>query len=160
MWLNILAVRKQSVAEIVSDHWQTHGRHYYTRHDYEAVKLSDAEAVMDGLQGKLTDLTGQQVHGEFISHADSFNYTDPVDGSTAENQGLRIFFESGSRIVFRLSGTGTVGATLRLYIERYEPKDGDHSHDVAMATATLAKIADELTGLRARLGREAPTVIS
>jgi len=160
MWLNILAVRRQNVAEIVSDHWRTYGRHYYTRHDYESVQASDAKAVMENLHSQLTALAGQSIQGEVISKADSFSYTDPVDGSVTDNQGLRVFFESGSRIVFRLSGTGTVGATLRLYIERYEAKDGDHSLDVAAATTNLAKIAEQLTDLKVTLGRDAPTVIS
>lgn len=160
MWLNILAARKQSVAEIVSEHWRTYGRHYYTRHDYEAVEASSAKAVMDSLRSKLESLPGQKILGETISDADSFSYTDPVDGSVTENQGLRVFFESGSRIVFRLSGTGTVGATVRLYVERYEDKDGYHGYDVAAATENLAEIANQLTNLKATLGRDAPSVIS
>ena len=115
---------------------------------------------MERLRGKLTALSGQIIEGEMISKADSFAYTDPVDGSVTENQGLRIFFESGSRIVFRLSGTGTVGATLRLYIERYEAMDGNHNFDVATATELLADIANHITDLKATLGRGAPTVIS
>ena len=160
MWLNILAARKQSVAEIVGEHWRTYGRHYYTRHDYEAVEASSAKAVMDSLRSKLESLPGQKILGETISDADSFSYTDPVDGSVTENQGLRVFFESSSRIVFRLSGTGTVGATVRLYVERYEDKDGNHGYDVAAATKNLAEIANQLTNLKATLGRDAPSVIS
>jgi len=160
MWLNILAARKQSVAEIVREHWRTYGRHYYTRHDYEAVEASNAKAVMDSLRSKLESLPGQKILGETISDADSFSYTDPVDGSVTENQGLRVFFESSSRIVFRLSGTGTVGATVRLYVERYEDKDGNHGYDVAAATENLAEIANQLTNLKATLGRDAPSVIS
>ena len=160
MWLNILAARGQSVAEIVNDHWKTYGRHYYTRHDYEAVDAGSAKTVMESLRDQLAALPGQSLLGETITQADSFSYTDPVDGSVAENQGLRVYFESGSRIVFRLSGTGTVGATVRLYVERYEAKDGDHSYDLADATENLAEIANQLTNLKATLGRDAPSVIS
>ena len=160
MWLNILAARGQSVAEIVNDHWKTYGRHYYTRHDYEAVDAGSAKTVMESLRDQLAALPGQSLLGETITQADSFSYTDPVDGSVAENQGLRVYFESGSRIVFRLSGTGTVGATVRLYVERYEAKDGDHSYDLADATENLAEIANQLTNLKATLGRDVPSVIS
>ena len=160
MWLNILAARGQSVAEIVNDHWKTYGRHYYTRHDYEAVDAGSAKTVMESLRDQLAALPGQSLLGETITQADSFSYTDPVDGSVAENQGLRVYFESGSRIVFRLSGTGTVGATVRLYVERYEAKDGDHSYDLADATENLANIANQLTNLKATLGRDVPSVIS
>ena len=160
MWLNILAIREQSLAEIVSDHWRTYGRHYYTRHDYEAVDAESAKAVMESLRGQLATLPGQSILGETITQADSFSYTDPVDGSTADNQGLRVYFESGSRIVFRLSGTGTVGATVRLYVERYEGRDGDHGYDLAEATENLAEIANQLTDLKVTLGRNAPSVIS
>ncbi len=160
MWLNIIAVRKQSVEDITRQHWKQFGRHYYTRHDYEAVKKSKAEAVMNTLRESLPDLTGQQLLGETVKNADSFNYIDPVDGSVAKNQGLRVFFESGARFVMRLSGTGTEGATLRLYLESYVGPDGNHNLDLAQATSALAQIADELTHLKKTVNRDRPTVIS
>ncbi len=160
MWLNIIAVRGETVEDIVHSHWKKFGRHYYTRHDYEGVETSRAETVMASLRNRLSELSGQSWHGETVTSADSFSYTDPVDGSVAENQGLRVFFESGSRFVMRLSGTGTQGATLRLYLEAYAAADDDHTRDVSDATAALAQIADELTDLKVTLHRDAPTVIS
>jgi phosphoglucomutase len=160
MWLNILAVRRQSVAEVLADHWATYGRHYYSRHDYEAVAADKAEAVMTKLESQLSTLPGTTLHGETIMAADSFTYHDPIDGSVAENQGLRVLFESGARFVMRLSGTGTAGATLRLYLEAYEPKDGIHDTDVAERLAVIAAIADEMTGLRGTVERDGPTVVS
>ncbi len=160
MWLNIIAVRGQSAEDIVRAHWLKFGRHYYTRHDYEEVEIDRAETVMQTLRGKLFSLAGKKLHGETIEAADSFTYTDPVDGTVTENQGLRVFFESGSRFVMRLSGTGTKGATLRLYLEKYTEPKGDHSLDLADATVNLAKIANTLTDLKTTLNRDAPSVIS
>ena len=160
MWLNILAARKMSVAEIMADHWATYGRHYYARHDYEAVETARAEAVMKALASAAPDLAEVRAGEEIISAADSFTYHDPVDGSVAENQGLRVMFESGARFVMRLSGTGTEGATLRLYLEAYEPPTGVHDHDVAERLAPIADIADQLTALRATVQRDGPTVVS
>lgn len=160
MWLNILAVRRQSVADVLTDHWATYGRHYYSRHDYEAVAADKAQAVMARLESQLTELPGTTLHGETIAAADSFTYHDPIDGSVAKNQGLRVMFESGARFVMRLSGTGTAGATLRLYLEAYEPKDGVHDADLAQRLAPIAAIADELTDLRQTVARDAPSVVS
>jgi len=160
MWLNILAVRQQSVADILADHWATYGRHYYSRHDYEAVAKDKAEAVMAKLESQLSTLPGTTFHGETITAADSFTYTDPIDGSVATNQGLRVMFESGARFVMRLSGTGTAGATLRLYLEAYEPKDGVHDRDVAERLEAIAAIADEVTRLQATVERDGPSVVS
>ncbi|MGB6229319.1 MAG: alpha-D-glucose phosphate-specific phosphoglucomutase [Litorimonas sp.] len=160
MWLNILAARGEGVADILADHWSTHGRHYYSRHDYEEVDTAKAEAVMATLQGKLADLPGTTLHGETVSAADSFTYHDPVDGSVADNQGLRVMFDSGSRFVMRLSGTGTKGATLRLYLEAYEPADGTHDAELQARLAPIAAIADALTQLRATVGRDGPSVVS
>lgn len=160
MWLNIIAVRKQGVEAIVRDHWEKYGRNYYTRHDYEEVDAAAAQTVMATLTDQLSDLTGRSLEGEIISAADSFTYTDPVDGTVTEKQGLRVFFESGSRLVMRLSGTGTKGATLRLYLEKYVGPDGNHRLDVAEATSSLAMIAEALTDLKATLNRTAPSVIS
>ena len=160
MWLNILAVRRQSVAQVLTDHWATYGRHYYSRHDYEAVAADKAEAVMTKLESQLSTLPGTTLHGETINAADSFTYTDPIDDSVATNQGLRVMFESGARFVMRLSGTGTAGATLRLYLEAYEPKDGIHDANVAERLAVIAAIADEVTGLRVTVERDGPSVVS
>ncbi len=160
LWLNILAVRRESVDGIVRAHWARYGRNYYTRHDYEEVDKDTAEALMEALRARLPDLPGQAFGGYDVTLADDFAYTDPVDGSTARQQGVRIGFGDGSRIVVRLSGTGTVGATLRLYIERYEPAAGDHDKETQAALETLIGIADELTDIRKRTGRDAPSVIT
>ncbi|MCJ9427856.1 alpha-D-glucose phosphate-specific phosphoglucomutase [Kordiimonas marina] len=160
LWLNIIAERKQSIPEIMAEHWHTYGRNYYSRHDYEALEVAPANALMDALRGKLSSLVGQTFHGETVASADDFAYTDPVDGSVSTGQGLRVAFESGSRFVIRLSGTGTVGATLRVYLERYEPKGGDMGMDTQDALATIITIADEVAEISARTGRDAPTVIS
>lgn len=160
MWLNIVAARGQSVREIMHDHWQVYGRHYYVRHDYEAVKNDDAQAVMQNLTEQLPKLAGCSFGDEIIAKADSFTYTDPVDGSVSENQGLRVLFESGSRFVLRLSGTGTVGATLRLYLEKYEPAQGNLHQDLHETLNDIAVIADKLTGLKAITKRDRPSAIS
>ena len=160
MWLNILAVRQQSVMDVLRDHWAAYGRHYYSRHDYDAVETEQAEAVMTWLRNQLVDLPGRQFGSETISAADSFTYHDPVDGSVAENQGLRVMFESGSRFVMRLSGTGTAGATLRLYLEAYEPKDGVHDADLAEQLAPIAAIANDITDLKRTVKRDGPSIIS
>jgi len=160
MWLNILAARRQSVEAVMSDHWLTYGRHYYSRHDYEAVETDKAEAVMNGVIEKLDSLVGKTFQGEKVSKADNFSYHDPVDGSVSHNQGLRVEFESGSRFVIRLSGTGTVGATLRLYLEKYEPKTGDLKQDLQTALRSMAEIADEIAHIKSIIERDEPSVIS
>lgn len=160
MWLNILAVRRESVADILTDHWATYGRHYYSRHDYESVAADKAQTVMARLESQLATLPGTTLHNEVISAADSFTYHDPIDGSVAKNQGLRVMFESGARFVMRLSGTGTAGATLRLYLEAYEPKDGEHDTNLAERLGPIATIADELTDLRQTVDRKGPSVVS
>ena len=160
MWLNILAVRQQSVMDVLRDHWAAYGRHYYSRHDYDAVETEQAEAVMTWLRNQLVDLPGRQFGSETISAADSFTYHDPVDGSVAENQGLRVMFESGSRFVMRLSGTGTAGATLRLYLEAYEPKDGVHDADLAEQLAPIAAIANDITDLKRTVERDGPSIVA
>lgn len=160
MWLNIVAAREQSVTDIVQAHWQDYGRNYYSRHDYEAVENDKANAVMQGLKDQRDTLTGKTFGNETIAKADSFTYHDPVDGSVSENQGLRVIFESGSRFVLRLSGTGTVGATLRLYLEKYEPADGNHNQDLQTVLGGIVKIADEITNLRNITGRKEPSTIS
>ncbi|MDB5583864.1 MAG: alpha-D-glucose phosphate-specific phosphoglucomutase [Bradyrhizobium sp.] len=160
LWLNILAVRKTSVADLMADHWRTHGRNYYARHDYENVTTDAAAALMTRLSAILGELPGLETGGLVVGAADNFAYTDPVDGSTSSNQGVRILFEGGSRIVFRLSGTGTEGATLRVYIERYEPADGqlDLATDEALAPLVLA--ADMIAVIRAHTGRDRPDVVT
>jgi phosphoglucomutase len=161
LWLNILAVRKQSVDEIVREHWATYGRNYYTRHDYEEVDSAIANALVDDLRARLPSLVGQTFEDELqVAYADDFTYHDPVDGSTSAKQGIRIGFTDGSRIVLRLSGTGTVGATLRLYLERYEAADGRHDLETQTALEPLISLADQLAGIRQRTGREAPSVIT
>lgn len=160
LWLNILAVRKQGVDAIVREHWKIYGRNYYTRHDYEEVDAAIANALVDDLRGRLASLPGQVLDGMEVAYADDFTYHDPVDGSTSAKQGIRIGFVDGSRIVLRLSGTGTVGATLRLYLERYVPADGDHDLETQGALAPLIAIAEQLSGTKARTGRPAPSVIT
>jgi phosphoglucomutase len=160
LWLNILAARGQSVDEIVTDHWATYGRNYYTRHDYEEVDSAAANQLMDDLRARLPSLVGTVVDGREIAYADDFTYHDPIDGSSSAKQGIRIGFTDGGRIVLRLSGTGTVGATLRLYLERYEPPHGQHDIDTQQALAPLIAIADKFAGIRERTGRSAPSVIT
>ena len=159
-WLNLLAVRKQSVADIVREHWAKYGRDYYSRHDYEGMTLAIGDGIMAHLRGQLNDLTGQAFAGSTVRLADDFSYTDPVDGSVSPNQGIRIIFENGSRIVFRLSGTGTEGATLRIYLERYEPDATQHGHDPQDALKDLIELAELLGEVKKRSGMAAPTVIT
>ncbi len=160
LWLNILAARSQSVETIVNDHWATYGRNYYTRHDYEEVDAAAAGKLMDDLRAKLPDLVGKRLDGREVAYADDFTYTDPVDGSVSTKQGVRIGFAEGSRIVVRLSGTGTVGATLRLYLERYEPPHGQHDLETQSALAPLIAIAENIAGIRERTGRAGPSVVT
>jgi phosphoglucomutase len=160
LWLNILAVRKISVDQLVREHYGLYGRNYYSRYDYEGVDKAAADALVEDLRGKLDTLPGTVVSGLTVAIADDFSYTDPVDGSVSKNQGLRVLFEGGSRFVIRLSGTGTVGATLRLYMERYEPAHGDLDADVLDRIADLAAAAEALAGISARTGRTEPDVIT
>ncbi len=160
MWLNILAVRRQSVADIVAEHWATYGRNYYTRHDYEEVDSAAADALMVDLRRRLDVLPGTVVNGLTVERADDFAYDDPVDGSVTTRQGVRVFFDDGSRIVYRLSGTGTAGATLRVYLERFEPDPARHDLDTQDALAGLIEIARTLPDIEGRTGRRAPDVIT
>ena len=160
LWLNILAVRKEPVKAIAESHWAKFGRNYYTRHDYEDVDSGKAKALMDGLEARLSSLPGERFGGLAVERADSFAYTDPVDGSVTKNQGLRIFFEGGSRVVFRLSGTGTSGATIRVYIERAEDDPSRLDLDTQSALADLIAAADAIAGIVAHTGRTEPTVIT
>jgi phosphoglucomutase len=159
-WLNLLAVTKKPVAQIVREHWSRFGRNYYSRHDYEAVDASIADAMMADLRAQLPTLAGRQF-GEFtVQLADDFVYTDPVDGAVATKQGVRIVMQDGSRIVLRLSGTGTEGATVRIYLERFEADLARHDQDVQQALAPLAALAEQLSQLRQRSGHTAPTVVT
>lgn len=160
LWLNILAVRGESAKEIAAKHWVIYGRNYYSRHDYEEVETDRANALVDALRAKLGSLPGTSVRGMKIASADDFAYNDPVDGSVSKNQGIRILFEGGSRVVFRLSGTGTSGATLRVYIERYEPDPARHGLDTQAALADLIQAAEDITGIRSHTGRDKPSVIT
>jgi len=159
-WLNLLAARKQSVEQIVREHWARFGRNYYSRHDYEAVDSSAANAMMDALRERLPELAGQTLDGHHVSQADDFAYNDPVDGSASNKQGIRIVMSDGSRIVLRLSGTGTEGATVRLYLERYEADPSRHDIEPQEALSGLARIAESVSGLRQRTGRTEPTVVT
>jgi len=159
-WLNILAVRRESVEAILRGHWQRFGRNYYSRHDYEGVDSAAANGLMAHLRESLATLPGRTVGGATIASADDFAYTDPVDGSVSTAQGIRIGLKDGSRVVFRLSGTGTEGATLRVYLERFEPDPAKHAVETQQALAPLIGLADTLAGIRERTGRSAPTVIT
>lgn len=159
-WLNILAVRKQSVEAIVREHWAKFGRNVYSRHDYEGLPTEAAIGVMKLLHDSFGNFVGSHLGNYKVQFCDDFSYTDPVDGSISTGQGVRIGFVDGSRIVFRLSGTGTEGATLRIYLEAYEPDVSKHHLDAQEALSELIDIALQLTELKARTGRDNPTVIT
>lgn len=159
-WLNMLAATGKPVEQIVGEHWGRFGRNYYSRHDYEAVDSAAADAMMTALRAKLPTLAGQTLGEYQVALADDFVYTDPIDGSVASKQGVRIIMSDGSRIVFRLSGTGTEGATIRLYLERYEADPSRHDLDTQQALAGLVAIADEVSELRQRTGRQQPSVVT
>ncbi|MCV2882764.1 alpha-D-glucose phosphate-specific phosphoglucomutase [Actibacterium sp. XHP0104] len=160
LWLNILAARRVSVASLIAEHWARFGRNYYSRHDYEGIDSTAATRLMDDLRARLPDLPGQVVAGMTVSGADEFAYDDPVDGSHTGGQGIRIGFDGGGRAVFRLSGTGTQGATLRVYLERYESDAARLGMESQEALAGIIAAAGELAGIRARTGRESPDVIT
>lgn len=157
-WLSILATTSKPVSEVVQDHWRHFGRSYYQRHDYEALDLKAATEMVDALRAQLPTLVGSQAAGSRIAVADDFSYTDPVDQSVSAGQGIRLLLEDGSRIVVRLSGTGTEGATLRLYVERYLRDGGEGVLEDVLAP--LVQAAKEMLKLRERTGREEPTVIT
>jgi phosphoglucomutase len=159
-WLNIVAVRGQSVEQILREHWRRYGRNYYSRHDYEALDANVASAVMDELRARLGSLPGQRVGASEIAAASDFSYVDPVDGSTTSRQGICITLRDGARVVLRLSGTGTEGATLRVYLERFEPDPARQQQDTQAALADVIAVAETLAGIRRRTGRSAPDVIS
>lgn len=157
-WLNLIARRRQSIADIVHEHWQKFGRDIYCRHDYEAVETSIADGIVEYLRAQLPALPGQSFGEYTVKYADEFRYEDPVDGSISQNQGIRIGFENGSRIVYRLSGTGTVGATLRIYLEKFEPDAAKHHQDAQEALAELIGLAEHFGEVKKRTGRAGPDV--
>jgi len=159
-WLNLIAKKRQTVEEIVSNHWQTFGRDIYCRHDYEAVDMEIANGIVDHLRDQLPGLQGQSFGNYTVQYADEFSYTDPVDNSVSSNQGIRIGFEDGSRIIYRLSGTGTVGATLRIYLEKFEEDSAKHNQDAQDALSFLINLAEQFCEVKKRTGRTEPTVIT
>jgi len=160
MWLSILAVTGKSVAEVLADHWARFGRTYYSRHDYEALPVALAEAIMADLRARLGGLAGQAAASQTVTRADEFAYTDPVDGSVSTQQGLRVFFAGGARAVLRLSGTGTEGATLRLYLERFVPGPEGLAQDPQAALAPIIEAVEALAGICLRSGRAGPDVVT
>ncbi|WP_425040340.1 alpha-D-glucose phosphate-specific phosphoglucomutase [Primorskyibacter sp. S187A] len=160
LWLNILAHKDLSVADLMADHWARYGRNYYSRHDYEAVDSQAANGLMDAVRGQLKDLAGKSVGTLTVAQADEFAYDDPIDQSHSAGQGIRIFFEGGGRVVFRLSGTGTEGATLRVYLEQLETDPARLQIDPQTALAEIIAAADALAGITERTGRDAPDVIT
>ncbi|KQN24318.1 phosphoglucomutase [Sphingomonas sp. Leaf34] len=160
LWLNILAVRGESVDAIAQDHWAKFGRNYYARHDYEGVETARADALIAALRTSLATLPGQTFDDLTVETADEFAYTDPTDGSISRNQGVRILFAGGSRVVFRLSGTGTSGATLRVYLERYDPVGGDLDRDTGEMLASIVAAAESIAGITEYTGRLKPDVIT
>ena len=160
-WLNLLAVSGQSVAALVRSHWARFGRHYYSRHDREGIPSARADALLAALRAQLPTLGGRDCGaGLCIEQADDFAYNDPVDGSLSTRQGVRLIFTNGSRIIFRLSGTGTEGATLRVYLERFEPDSRQHELPAQQALAELIRIAEDIAAIRAHCGMQAPSVIT
>ncbi len=160
LWLNILAVRKMSVSDIVADHWVTYGRDYYSRYDFEAVASDKAAQMIEGLRTQLPALAGKAIHGLSVTSADEFSYLDPVDESVSSQQGIRIAFEGGGRAVFRLSGTGTQGATVRLYLEQYSGQGGDVAQETQNALQNVRDAAFEISAMQAHIGRIVPDVIT
>lgn len=159
-WLDVVAARRQPVERIVREHWREYGRNFYTRHDYENIDTSVAQEIVGDLRARMVTLTGRTVGGYQVERCDDFSYTDPVDGSVTQQQGLRILFRDGSRIVYRLSGTGTEGATLRIYIEQFVADPGRHGEDPQTALGGLIAAANHLSGILTRTGRGGPTVIT
>jgi len=157
-WLNLIAKKRQPVADIVHEHWKQFGRDIYCRHDYEAIETPIANSIVEHLRNQFPTLPGQTFGEYVVKFADEFSYEDPIDGSISKNQGMRIGFENGSRIVFRLSGTGTVGATLRIYIERFEADATKHDQDAQEALGELIILAEQFCEVKKRTGRTGPDV--
>ena len=160
LWLNILAKTRVSVKELLENHWAQYGQNYYTRHDFEEIETDKANPVMAHIKAQLPTLAGKQFGSLTVQSADDFSYHDPIDGSVSHNQGLRVLFTDGSRIVYRLSGTGTVGATIRMYIEQYQADPAKHGQDTQAALAELIQIAYQIADIAALTGRAAPDVIT
>ncbi|MCK5920293.1 MAG: alpha-D-glucose phosphate-specific phosphoglucomutase, partial [Methylococcales bacterium] len=159
-WLNLLAAKQQPVADIVQQHWQEFGRNAYARHDYEEIESDAANSLMETLHGKFSGLPGKRLGNYNVKFADDFSYTDPIDNSVSDHQGLRIGFEDGSRIVFRLSGTGTKGATLRIYLEAYTQKEADLTANAHDLLRPLADIAGDIAQIQHFTSRDKPSVIT
>jgi phosphoglucomutase len=159
-WLNIIAARKQPAHAIVREHWRHYGRDYFTRHDYEGIDSAVASTLLEDLRAGLEKLPGQTFSGHTVASADDFSYTDPVDGSLSVAQGVRILFEDDARLVFRLSGTGTSGATLRVYCDTHERDPALMELGAQRALQSLLAAANDIAGIRARTGRDAPDVIT
>ncbi len=159
-WLNILAIKRQSVETLLKRHWARFGRNIYSRHDYEGLPTEAANGIMQHLRESFASLPGSAFGPYKVKSCDDFSYTDPIDGSVSTAQGIRILFADGSRIVFRLSGTGTEGATLRIYLEAFEPDIAKHDLDAQVALAEMIRIALQLSELKERTGRDQPTVIT
>ena len=160
LWLSILAKERKPVAEVMAAHWRRFGRRYYSRHDYEGIDSDAAAEMMAALKAALPSLPGATFGGLTVEAADDFAYADPTDGSVTAGQGVRVSFAGGARAVFRLSGTGTEGATLRVYLERYAPPEGDHGEETQVALAGIIAAAEEIAGIAARTGRSAPDVMT
>ncbi len=160
LWLNVLAARRQSVAEILRQHWSEFGRNYYIRHDYEGLDAGAAGELVDDLRRRLPSLRGTRLAGRSVEAADDFSYSDPVDGSVSTRQGIRILFADGARIVYRLSGTGTEGATLRVYLESFEGDPARHGLAVNEALGRLARASSEIAEIERRTGRTAPSLMT
>lgn len=160
LWLNILAVRNMSVDALARAHWARFGRNYYARHDYEELPVADADNLMNALNAALPSMPGAKFGDLEVNLADSFTYDDPVDGTSSANQGVRICFADGSRAVFRLSGTGTEGATLRVYLERYEPPQGDIDATASEVLASLASVVELIVGIQRYTGRAGPDIVT
>ncbi|NND00052.1 MAG: alpha-D-glucose phosphate-specific phosphoglucomutase, partial [Gammaproteobacteria bacterium] len=159
-WLNLIAARRQSVAEIVQDHWREYGRDYFTRHDYEAIDLASAQQMIARLRGKFAELPGQVFGGLKLTAADDFEYVDPVDKSVSSQQGIRLYFEGGGRVIFRLSGTGTEGATLRVYIDCHMQGPQALDQETQLALAPLIAAAGQIAKIKSHTGRDKPSVIT
>jgi phosphoglucomutase len=145
---------------VLRAHWARFGRNFYSRHDYEEIDAEPAQGLMDALRARQPVLGGERFGDLMVAHADDFAYRDPVDGSLSAGQGVRVLFEDGARIVYRLSGTGTAGATLRVYLERYEPDPARHHQETQAALRPLVEVADHLAGVRERTKRDAPSVVT
>ncbi|MCC6373535.1 MAG: alpha-D-glucose phosphate-specific phosphoglucomutase, partial [Moraxellaceae bacterium] len=159
-WLNVLAARQMSVEAVLMAHWAEFGRNVYSRHDYEAIPIEAANGVMEHIKAQFETLPSQKFGSYRVKTCDDFSYRDSIDGSISNNQGIRILFDDGSRIVFRLSGTGTEGATLRIYLEAYEPDSSKHHLDAQVALAEIIQIALQISQLVERTQRDMPTVIT